>query len=115
MLEVLEKLEIEREALGGKVYDVLGRLFDQKALRDLLMEAVRYGNDPAVKARLDQAVDGAVDYEHLQHPILVVDRGGSDTSLARDPKEPPAIGFDGRSIISLYRSSAITKSWSSPV
>jgi SNF2 family DNA or RNA helicase len=65
-VRLLEKLEAEREALGGKVYDVLGRLFDQKALRDLLMEAVRYGSDSSVKARLDQAVDGAVDREHLQ-------------------------------------------------
>ena len=65
-VRLLEKLEIEREALGGKVYDVLGRLFDQKPLRDLLMEAVRYGSDPEIKARLDQAVDGAVDHEHLQ-------------------------------------------------
>ncbi len=63
---LLEKIEAEREALGGKVYDVLGRLFDQKALRDLLMEAIRYGNDPEVKARLDQAVDGAIDREQLQ-------------------------------------------------
>ena len=65
-VRLLEKLEIEREALGGKVYDVLGRLFDQKALRDLLMEAVRYGSDPAVKERLDQAVDGAINHEHFQ-------------------------------------------------
>ena len=68
-VRLLEKLEIEREALGGKVYDVLGRLFDQKALRDLLMEAVRYGSDPEVKARLDQAVDGAINHEHLQQVL----------------------------------------------
>ena len=59
-------MEVAREALGGKVYDVLGQLFDQKALRDLLMEAVRYGSDPATKARLDEGVDGAVDHEQLQ-------------------------------------------------
>ena len=68
-IRLLEKLEIEREALGGKVYDVLGRLFDQKALRDLLMEAVRYGTEPAVKARLDEAVDGAINREHLQQVL----------------------------------------------
>ena len=63
---LLEKIEAEREALGGKVYDVLGRLFDQKALRDMFMEAIRYGNDPEVKARLNQVVDGAINQEHLQ-------------------------------------------------
>lgn len=63
---LLEKLNVERESLGGKVFDVLGQLFEQQALRDLLMEAIRYGSDPQVKARLDQAVDNAVDRKHLQ-------------------------------------------------
>ncbi len=88
-VRLLEKLEAEREALGGKVYDVLGRLFDQKALRDLLMEAVRYGSNPDVKARLDQAVDGAVDREHLQEILdkraLVND--SMDTSSIQAIKE----------------------------
>ena len=55
---LFHKLEEERQALGGKVFDILGKMtFDNKSLRDLLIEAVRYGNDPAVKARLDQVVD----------------------------------------------------------
>ena len=65
-LRLLQKLEAEREALGGKVYDVLGRLFDQKALRQMLMEAVQYGSDPQVKARLNQVVDGVVNHENLR-------------------------------------------------
>jgi len=64
-LRLLEKLEAEREALGGKVFDVLGQLFEKRALRDLLMEAVRYGNDPAVRARLTQTVDMAADHERI--------------------------------------------------
>ncbi len=62
---LLEKLETERKALGGRVYDVLGRLFEARALRDLLVEAIRYGDRPDVKARLFQAVDNAVDRQHL--------------------------------------------------
>ncbi len=62
---LFEKLEIEREALGGKVYDVLGQLFDQKALRELLMEAIRYNTDPEVRARLDRAEDGVVDHARI--------------------------------------------------
>lgn len=65
-VRLLEKLEVEREALGGKVYDVLGRLFDQDSLRNLLIEAIRYGDDPAVKAKLDLAVEGVVNREHLR-------------------------------------------------
>ena len=52
------KLEEERQALGGKVFDILGKVsFDNKSLRDLLIEAVRYGNDPEVRARLNRVVD----------------------------------------------------------
>ncbi|WP_422003515.1 protein NO VEIN domain-containing protein [Roseovarius mucosus] len=62
---LLEKLEAAREALGGRVYDVLGELFEGTALKDLLIEAIQYGEQPDVKARLFQAVDGAVDQQHL--------------------------------------------------
>ena len=64
---LLEKLEAAREALGGRVYDVLGELFDERALKDLLFEAIQYGEQEEVKARLFQAVDGAVDQSHLLH------------------------------------------------
>ena len=62
---LLEKLETARAALGGRVYDVLGQLFEQKPLRDLLIEAIRYGEQPEVKARLLQVVDDAAGHAHL--------------------------------------------------
>ena len=62
---LLEKLEAAREALGGRVYDVLGELFEGTALKDLLFEAIQYGEQEEVKARLFQAVDGAADQDHL--------------------------------------------------
>ena len=62
---LLEKLEAAREALGGRVYDVLGELFEGTALKDLLFEAIQYGEQEDVKARLFQTVDGAVDQDHL--------------------------------------------------
>ncbi|MCW8087708.1 helicase-related protein [Sabulicella glaciei] len=62
---LLEKLEAAREALGGRVYDVLGELFDGVALKDLLFEAIQYGEQEDVKARLFKQVDGAVDQNHL--------------------------------------------------
>ena len=74
---LLEKLETARTALGGRVYDVLGRLFEGAGMRDLLMDAVRYGERPEVKARLFERVDGAADREHLL--ALLEDR-----ALARD-------------------------------
>ena len=75
---LLEKLEQERLALGGQVFDVLGRLtFDDKPLRDLLLEAIRYGDRPDVRARLDHVVDITLTRKNLQ--LLLEER-----ALARD-------------------------------
>ena len=67
---LLTKLAEEREALGGQVFDVLGDvLYDQRPLRDLIVEAIRYGDSPDVRARLFRVVDQALDREHL-HALL---------------------------------------------
>ena len=64
---LLEKLEEERRALGGQVFDILGRLtFDNRPLRELLMDAIRYGDKPEVRARLTQVVENALDHDHLR-------------------------------------------------
>ncbi len=64
---LFEKLEHERQALGGRVFDVLGKVtFDEKPLRELLIEAIRYGNQPEVRKRLDKVIDGALDKEQLE-------------------------------------------------
>ncbi|MDX9872402.1 MAG: helicase-related protein [Clostridia bacterium] len=64
---LFDKLEQEREALGGKVFDILGKVtFNNRPLRELLIEAVRYGNDPEVRDRLYQVVDRSLDREALR-------------------------------------------------
>jgi hypothetical protein len=64
---LLEKLEEARQALGGQVFDVLGRLhFEGHSLRELMIEAVRYGDQPEVRARLTRAIEHAVNHDHLQ-------------------------------------------------
>ena len=61
-----DDLEEARKALGGQVFDVLGKLqFEGRPLRDLLIEAIRYGERPDVRARLTQAIENAVDRPHL--------------------------------------------------
>ena len=66
-LKLLEKLEQARQALGGQVFDVLGRLqFEGQSLRALLIEAVRYGDLPEVRARLTTVLEHALDYSHIQ-------------------------------------------------
>ncbi len=57
---LLTKLDEQRAALGGQVWDVLGTVLPGRALRDLLIEAVRYGDRPDVRARLDEVVDATV-------------------------------------------------------
>ena len=64
---LLDKLEQARQALGGQVFDVLGKLqFEGRPLRDLLLEAIRYGERPEVRARLTRAIASAVDRPQLQ-------------------------------------------------
>ena len=67
--KLFDKIEIEKEALGGKVFDVLGEAFDNVSLRDLLVQAIRYGEDPKVKAKMNEVIEGALDAEHLKEII----------------------------------------------
>ena len=87
---LLEKLEEERKALGGKVFDILGKLlFGENPLRNLLMEAIRYGDRPEVRARLNQAVDNAMDRKKLR--VLIEEQAlahdSMDASRVREIRE----------------------------
>lgn len=74
---LLEKLEASRGALGGKVFDVLGKAIAGKELRELLIEAIRYGDQPNVKARLNQIVSDRLDQHRLRELL-------EERALARD-------------------------------
>jgi superfamily II DNA or RNA helicase len=64
---LLEKLDQARQRLGGQVFDVLGKLqFEGRPLRDLLIEAIRYGERPEVRARLTQVIANAFDPDQLR-------------------------------------------------
>ena len=65
--KLLDKLEQARQTLGGQVFDVLGKLhFEGRPLRELLVEAIRYGELPEVRARLTTALDDTLDRSKLQ-------------------------------------------------
>jgi len=66
---LFDKLEVERRALGGRVFDILGEVFEEKSLRELLIDAIKYGEDPARKAELFRKIEGALDTDHLQNII----------------------------------------------
>ncbi len=81
---LLKKLEQERKDLGGRVYDVLGRLFEAKPLRELLLDAIRYGESPEVRARLEENVDSAVDRHHLEDLL-------EERALVRETMDPSKV------------------------
>ena len=54
---LLEKMEEQRTALGGRVYDVLGQLFQGNALRDLMIAAIREANAPERQRYLIEVID----------------------------------------------------------
>lgn len=57
---LLEKLDEQRSALGGRVYDVLGKLFEGNSLRDLMIQAIREGDKPERQGYLTEVVDAKV-------------------------------------------------------
>jgi superfamily II DNA or RNA helicase len=82
---LFEKLEEERKALGGQVFDVLGRVrFENQPLRELVLQAIRYGDQPEVRARLNQAVDNALDRKRLRELL-------EERALARDTMDASQI------------------------
>ncbi|MGO9101058.1 MAG: DEAD/DEAH box helicase, partial [Mycobacterium sp.] len=84
---LLIKIEEQRKAYGGKVFDVLGDVFHDTPLRDLLLAAIRYGDDPEVQERMHQVVDATVSEglpELLKERALAADHlGQADLEVLR--------------------------------
>ena len=78
---LLEKLAVESDALQGRVFDILGEVFEGTSLKDLLIQAIRYGDQPEVRARLTHKIDMALDHSHLK---LLLDRN----ALAQETMSP---------------------------
>lgn len=66
---LFKKLEAERISLGGRVFDILGDAFENIPLKDLLLDAIRYGQSPEAKERMTQKVSDALNTEHLKEII----------------------------------------------
>ncbi|MCX6066830.1 MAG: DUF3883 domain-containing protein, partial [Chloroflexi bacterium] len=76
--KLLDKLEQARQSLGGQVFDVLGKLqFEGKSLRDLLIEAIRYGDKPETRSYLTTVLEHALDRDQLESLL-------EDSALAQD-------------------------------
>jgi SNF2 family DNA or RNA helicase len=64
---LLEKITNEQKSLDGKIFDVLGKAISGKELRELLIEAIRYGDQPEVRSRLTQVVSECDSYSKKKH------------------------------------------------
>jgi len=62
---LLSKLEVESEALSGRVFDILGTVFEGTALRDLLIEAIRSDGTATTTGTLSK-LDVTMDHQRLQ-------------------------------------------------
>lgn len=95
-VRLLVKVEEQRKAYGGKVFDVLGEAFSETSLRDLLLEAIRYGDRDDVKAKMHEVIDSQVSEglkelleerslaaEHLAEADLAKLRAAMDEARAR--------------------------------
>ena len=63
---LLTKLETINEAFNGRVFDILGEVFEERSLKDMLLDAIRYNDQPEVRARLTQSIDVAFDSSHIK-------------------------------------------------
>jgi Superfamily II DNA/RNA helicases, SNF2 family len=79
---LLEKLETMREALQGKVFDVLGEVFEETPLHELLLEAIRRGDDPEVRRYLETVIDERI--------AEVARRLAEQHALSPEVHRPPA-------------------------
>ncbi|RUP02125.1 MAG: DUF3883 domain-containing protein [Mycobacterium sp.] len=95
-VRLLAKIEEQRKAYGGKVFDVLGEAFTGHPLRELLLEAIRYGELPEVRAKMHEVIDHQVSdglkellderalaSEHLAEADLARLRAAMDEARAR--------------------------------
>lgn len=64
---LLTKLETINEAFNGRVFDILGEVFEERSLKDLLLDAIRYNDQPERQAHRLQSIDNALDVTHIKN------------------------------------------------
>jgi superfamily II DNA or RNA helicase len=62
---LLTKLATINETFKGRVFDILGEVFEGRSLKDLLLDAIRYNDQPEVRARLTRSIDAAFDKSRI--------------------------------------------------
>lgn len=59
---LLNKIDVMGKAYSGNLFNVLGSgtAFENHSLKDLLVRAIRYGDDPTTKHRMQEVIDAGV-------------------------------------------------------
>ncbi|MCT1464020.1 helicase-related protein [Corynebacterium sanguinis] len=59
---LLGKIEVMGQAYNGSLFNVLGNgdAFENESLKDLLVMAIRYGDDPATRRRMNEVIDAGI-------------------------------------------------------
>lgn len=84
--KLFEKLAIQRAALGDGVFDILGMIFHNTPLKELLVEAIRKGDSPKLRAQFEKRLDNLFDVERAK--ALMRERAlAADTMDIRDVYE----------------------------
>ncbi len=68
-IKLLEKMAAAADSLQGKVFDVLGQVFEEVSLRTLLQEAVVYNDKDEVRERQNRVIEGMFDPKRLQELV----------------------------------------------
>jgi superfamily II DNA or RNA helicase len=63
---LLTKLETINDAFNGRVFDILGEVFEERSLKDLLLDAIRYNDQPERHAERLKTIDSAFDTSHIK-------------------------------------------------
>jgi superfamily II DNA or RNA helicase len=63
---LLTKLETINDAFHGRVFDILGEVFEERSLKDLLLDAIRYNDQPERHAERLKTIDKAFDTSHIK-------------------------------------------------
>ena len=75
-LRLLDKIEEQRKAYKGQIFDVLGEVMSGAELRGLLIDAIRYGERPEVRERINRVINEKIGdevRELIEHPPLATE------------------------------------------
>ena len=78
-LRLLDKIEQQQKAYKGQIFDVLGDSLSGAQLRDLMIQAIRYGEQPEVKDMINEVIDATVGEkvrQAIEEPALAAETLG---------------------------------------